>query len=166
VQERHAVFREDLVVTAYTLAAKAHTRTEPRPLDGSSQLAHGCLVALSLAELGLDAPTVAAGLLHEALRCPGGAGSGVARSQLEEFMPGRVMDLVDRVGVMSEVSSLYRGSRQSQGAGDAAVEGGPGQPLGEEAMRRSEYDSGDLADWEGRCGPRRCSWCIFTHAAE
>ncbi len=61
-QERHAIFHSELVSSAYMLAAKAH-RGQHRK-DGSSQLSHCVMTALQLAELGLDADCVAAGLLH------------------------------------------------------------------------------------------------------
>lgn len=59
-------------------------------------------VAKLLAGLGLDAETVAAGLLHEVL-----AGD-LNRSQLMEFMPTSVVRLVDSVENISSMSRLYR----------------------------------------------------------
>nr|AOP12447.1 RSH [Haematococcus lacustris] len=114
LQERHAVFHTDLVCTAYMLASKAHAGQHRK--DGTSMLSHCVMAALQLAELGLDAETVAAGLLHEAL----GTNAGF-RPQVEEFMPRSVIHLMDRVQTISEISSLYRKCK--------------GQ-LGEEKMRR------------------------------
>ncbi|GFH21492.1 RSH [Haematococcus lacustris] len=119
LQERHAVFHTDLVCTAYMLASKAHAGQHRK--DGTSMLSHCVMAALQLAELGLDAETVAAGLLHEAL----GINAGF-RPQVEEFMPRSVIHLMDRVQTISEISSLYRKCK--------------GQ-LGEEKMRRSEYEA-------------------------
>lgn len=113
------MFHTDLVVTAYGLAAKAHEGQLRK--DGTSQLSHCVMTALQLAELGLDAETVAAGLLHEALRYNNAASF---RSQMEEFMPSAVVQLVERVTTISEISQLYRNNPDA---------------LGEEYMRRSEY---------------------------
>ncbi len=63
VQERHSIFHCELLSMAYMLAAKAHAGQLRK--DGTSQLSHGVMTALQLAELGLDAETVAAGLLHQ-----------------------------------------------------------------------------------------------------
>mmetsp|Transcript_3470 Transcript_3470/g.7564 ORF Transcript_3470/g.7564 Transcript_3470/m.7564 type:complete len:710 (-) Transcript_3470:1192-3321(-) len=105
-QERHNVFKTELVSNAYMIAAHAlegHMRK-----DGTSLLSHCVLTALTLADLGLDAETVAGGLLHEVLRC-----NESFRSLLEEFMPKEVVQLVDRVTAISEISQLYRNHRDS-----------------------------------------------------
>ncbi len=83
-QERHAVFHSELVSMAYMLAAKAHAGQLRK--DGSSQLSHAVMTALRLAELGLDAETVAAGLLHE-VRLPAGPSSAL-RSDSFPLAPG------------------------------------------------------------------------------
>ncbi len=70
-QERRAIFHSELVSSAYMLAAKA-PRGQHRK-DGSSQLSHCVMTALQLAELGLDADCVAAGLLHGELHSAAGA---------------------------------------------------------------------------------------------
>jgi GTP pyrophosphokinase len=54
----------------------------------------------------LDESTIAAGLLHESLQQNGGL-----RSQLEEFMSSEVVQMVDRVTTISEISQLYRNHR-------------------------------------------------------
>lgn len=108
LQERHAVFHSELVTLAYMLAAKAHDGQLRK--DGSSQLSHCVMTALQLAELGLDAETVSAGLLHEALRV-----NPAFRSQMEEFMPTAVIQLVDRVTTISEISQLYRNNKEALG---------------------------------------------------
>jgi (p)ppGpp synthase/HD superfamily hydrolase len=104
-QAEHAVFRSEVVVTAYGLAARAHQHQMRK--NGDSVLQHVMAVARSLAGLGLDEETVAAGLLQESLR----GSSGIDRSQLEEFMPPAVVKLVDRVSTISELSRLYRQHR-------------------------------------------------------
>ena len=95
-QERHEIFKSELVCNAVSLASRAY-RGQIRK-DGTSQLSHCVLAALTLADLGLDEGTVAAGLLHEALRNNEGL-----RSQLEEFMPSEVVRMVDRVTTISEI---------------------------------------------------------------
>ncbi|GIL71528.1 hypothetical protein Vretimale_2620 [Volvox reticuliferus] len=99
-QATFPVFHHEVVVTAYGLAAKAHANQLRK--NGDSLLSHCVEVAKVLAGLGLDAETVAAGLLHE---CPS---SDVYRSQLEEFMPPSVVSVLDRINTISEMSRLYR----------------------------------------------------------
>ncbi len=101
-QERHEVFKGELVCNAFSLAARAYS-SHPLRKDGTSQLSHCVLAALTLADLGLDENTVAAGLLHESLR-----GNASLRSQLEEFMPSEVVQMVDRVTTMSEIRCAGR----------------------------------------------------------
>ncbi|KAF5843689.1 hypothetical protein DUNSADRAFT_10864 [Dunaliella salina] len=105
LQERHSIFHTELVANAFLLAAKAHEGQFRK--DGSSQLSHSVLVGLQLAQLGLDAECVAAGLLHEALRSHNSA----LESQMEEFMPSSVMQLVNRVTAISEISCVFRNNR-------------------------------------------------------
>lgn len=127
-QERHGIFHTELVSTAFMLAAKAHQGQMRK--DGTSMLSHSVLVSLNLAELGLDSECVAAGLLHEVLRLNPGF-----RSQMEEFMPSAVVQLVDRVTTISEISQLYRNNRSS---------------MGDEKMRRSKWGRGGAsAIWAG-----------------
>ena len=124
------MFKRELVVNAFSLAARAYKGQMRK--DGTSQLSHCVLVGLTLADLGLDENTIAAGLLHEALRNNEGI-----RGQLEEFMPSEVVRMVravgmrllhaevadlrlppsqvDRVTTISEISSLYRNHRDEVG---------------------------------------------------
>lgn len=85
LQEEHDVFKSELVVTAYCVAARAHLRQLRK--DGSSLMSHCMAVAKTLASTGCDEQTVAAGLVHEVL---GMHGSSLYQSQLEEFMPTEV----------------------------------------------------------------------------
>lgn len=87
VQERYPVFRSELVSTAYTLAVKAHAGQQRK--DGSSMLSHCIMTSVQLADLGLTAESVAAGLLHEVLRV-----KPSFRSQMEEFMPASVVGIL------------------------------------------------------------------------
>ncbi|KXZ51474.1 hypothetical protein GPECTOR_12g437 [Gonium pectorale] len=110
-QAKHAVFSNELVVNAYGLAARAHQSQFRK--NGDSLLSHCVQVAETLAGLGLDAETVAAGLLHECLA------SDMFRSQIEEFMPMSVVNVLDRVNTISEMSRLYR---QHNGSGSFTEE--------------------------------------------
>ena len=81
------MFKSELVTNAFSLASRAYKGQMRK--DGTSQLSHCVLVGLTLADLGLDENTIAAGLLHEALRNNEGI-----RGQLEEFMPSEVVRMV------------------------------------------------------------------------
>uniref|UniRef100_A0A7R9VEP8 RelA/SpoT domain-containing protein n=1 Tax=Chlamydomonas euryale TaxID=1486919 RepID=A0A7R9VEP8_9CHLO len=103
-QERHNVFKSELVVNAYMIAGRAYANQQRH--DGTSVLSHCVLTALTLADYGMDEKTVAAGLLADVLH-----NDEVFRSQLEEFMPSDVVALVDRVTTITTISDLYRGHR-------------------------------------------------------
>lgn len=103
-QERHEVFKCELVCNAYMIAARAYQGQFRE--DRSSVLSHNLLTALTLADFGLDAQTVASGLLADVLRQ-----NHDHRSQLEEFMPSNVVKLVDRVTTISHISDIYRDHR-------------------------------------------------------
>ncbi|MEW5308818.1 MAG: hypothetical protein WDW38_000748 [Sanguina aurantia] len=135
-QEQHAVFKSEQVSLAYMLAVRsqqqlsaaapfsgtaAHTHPSLSPTAGhstappspqrvhtDSPVTRGMAVATLLAEMGLDAETVAAGLLHEVLLL-----TPSFVSQMEEFMPKQVVALVERVVTISDISSLYRGHNHS-----------------------------------------------------
>jgi len=67
LQAQHAVFGDPLVERAFHVAALA---LEGRVrLDGEPRLLHCVSTAGILAELGLDAEAVAAGLLHDVRAC-------------------------------------------------------------------------------------------------
>lgn len=110
-QARHAVFSTELLTNAYMLAARFHAGQTRA--NGETMLSHCLETAYILADLGLDAETVAAGLLHEGFRS-----TPLARCQLEEFMPAQVVQLVDRSTAMSEISRLYRHHRSSMNEED------------------------------------------------
>ena len=89
------MFKSELVCNAFSLASRAYQGQMRK--DGTSQLSHCVLAALTLADLGLGENTIAAGLLHEAIR------NESMRAQLEEFMPSSVVRMVDRVTTMGEI---------------------------------------------------------------
>lgn len=154
------MFRSELVCNAYALASHGYS-SQPLRKDGTSQLSHCVLAALTLADLGLDERAVAAALLHEFLRPMSGMNTSTSstrdplspmmaspstptqgsssphllafRSQLEEFMPSDVVRLVDDVSTISEVSQMYRKAHQEQ-KGQAGEEAGGG--VDDETLRR------------------------------
>ena len=69
-----------LIRQAGDLAARAHAGQQRR--SGEPYVTHPVAVAQIVAELGLDAPTVAAALLHDAVE-----DTGVTVAVLEEFGP-------------------------------------------------------------------------------
>lgn len=95
-----------------SLGVTLTTSTTPTPHrpHTDSPVTRGMAVAVLLAEIGLDAETVAAGLLHEVLLL-----TPSFVSQMEEFMPKQVVALVERVVTISDISSLYRGHSHSIG---------------------------------------------------
>lgn len=103
VQAMYPVFCQELVSTAYCVAARAHRGQQRK--DGAPLIQHCLNVAKVLAAMGLDTETVAAGLLHESL---GSSNSSIYQSQLEEFMPSSVVGLVERVNTITEMSRIYR----------------------------------------------------------
>ena len=72
--------------------------------------AHCCAVARTLADLGVDAPGVAAGLLCDVLES-----TMMTEAQLRKLMPGSMVDIVANVSKLSGVcqvhlSNLLRGA--------------------------------------------------------
>ena len=102
-QAMYPVFCQEVVATAYCVAARAHKGQQRK--DGSPLISHCLNIAKLLASMGLDTETVAAGLLHESLAS---ANSSIYQSQLEEFMPSSVVAAVERVNTISEMSRIYR----------------------------------------------------------
>jgi GTP pyrophosphokinase len=69
-------------------------------------LQHCMHTAMILADLGCPAEVVASGLLHDVLRH-----SPMTIYQLEEFMPGSVVQLVQKVAELSDWSQKYRDNK-------------------------------------------------------
>lgn len=104
VQEKFPVFRTQLLETSYLVAGRAYHGHFRK--NGETLLQHCLETACILADLGLDAETVAAGLLHEVLhhKC-------TSRSQLEEFLHSDVVQLVENVTTLGHVSQVYRDNK-------------------------------------------------------
>jgi len=110
-QEKHAVFDSPIVVKAFNIAAGAHEGQ--RWQDGESFLRHAAETACILADLGLDDTTVAAGLLHAVLDL-----TMMTSEVLHRLLPSAVVEMVERVSRMNEVSQLHRAA---EGSMDAAT---------------------------------------------
>lgn len=89
------------VQRAYTIAATAHAGAMRR--SGMPVLEHLEQTALILARLGLDAPCVAAALLHDCLD-----DTPMTEALLAEYVPPEVTQLVAAVSKASSASQLYR----------------------------------------------------------
>jgi HD domain/Region found in RelA / SpoT proteins len=106
LQAEHAVFRENAVVAAYGLASRAHAGQTRR--SGEPVLEHCIATAVILAELGLPAHVVAAGLLHDVL-----CDTDTQLWQLADTVPPHVAALVGRVAQLNRLSQAYRDNTHS-----------------------------------------------------
>ncbi|GJN11052.1 hypothetical protein PR202_ga29213 [Eleusine coracana subsp. coracana] len=100
-QSTHAVFRDDLVLRAFSVAEAAH-RGQVRA-SGGPYLQHCIETAALLAELGAGSAVVAAGLLHDTVD-----DAGVEYGFISEQFDAGVADLVKGVSNLSHLSRLAR----------------------------------------------------------
>lgn len=91
---------EELVTNAYTFAQQAHENQ--KRYSGDPYFLHVAEVAYELAELGLDAPAIAAGLLHDTIE-----DATATEEEIRERFGDEVLALVD--GVTKLGSLKYRG---------------------------------------------------------
>jgi GTP diphosphokinase / guanosine-3',5'-bis(diphosphate) 3'-diphosphatase len=89
----------DLVCRAYELAARAHN--DQKRVSGEPYIIHPLAVAGTLAELRLDAQTVAAALLHDVAE-----DTDIAIPDLAEEFGAEVASLVDGVTKLVEIAQL------------------------------------------------------------
>ena len=89
-----------LVTKAYEFAKESH-KSQTR-YSGESYFLHPAEVAFSLAEIGMDAPTIAAGLLHDAME-----DAGASAAVIEKDFGAEVLSLVR--GVTKLGALRYRG---------------------------------------------------------
>lgn len=101
LQIAYPVFKSAVVIRAYAVARSAFSGRSRK--DGSSMLSHCVQTATILAELGLDAETVATGLVHDVLD-----DTNLLEEQLRRVLPTQVVDRVVSVTRMSEYCHLYR----------------------------------------------------------
>jgi guanosine-3',5'-bis(diphosphate) 3'-pyrophosphohydrolase len=92
-----------LIEKAYAFAAEAHK--EHKRYSGEPYIMHPTAVAKHLAELGMDASTVAAGLLHDTIE-----DTGVAEETIEQEFGADVRFLVE--GVTKLGKHKYRGAER------------------------------------------------------
>lgn len=92
-----------LVEKAYAFAAEAHK--EQKRLSGEPYMVHLARVAKSIAELGLGAKTVAAGLLHDTIE-----DTGATREQIEKKFGKEILFLVEGVTKLGHLK--YRGTER------------------------------------------------------
>ena len=86
----------ELIQKAYVFAAAAHAG-QPR-LSGEPYLSHPLAVADTLADMGFDEPTVAAGLLHDTVE-----DTSVTIDDIAENFGDEVADIVDGVTKISKI---------------------------------------------------------------
>lgn len=94
------VLYNPIVQTAWTVATTIHAGQ--RRDDGTSMMAHLEETAILAAMLGLDAPPVAAALLHECL-----AESDMTAEMLRSLTTQPVADLVEGVAKATRLTDLY-----------------------------------------------------------
>ena len=86
----------ELIQRAYVFAASAHAGQTR--LSGEPYLSHPLAVAYTLAEMGFDEPTVAAGLLHDTVE-----DTGTTIEDIDEQFGEEVADIVDGVTKISMI---------------------------------------------------------------
>ncbi len=99
----HTPEDEALIQKAYVFAQKAHENV--KRYSGEPYFIHPAAVAKHLAQLGMDAPTVAAGLLHDILE-----DSEVKSEEIEKEFGPEVLFLVE--GVTKLGKHKYRGAER------------------------------------------------------
>ncbi|MEX1369198.1 MAG: HD domain-containing protein [Nannocystaceae bacterium] len=98
---------EGLIERAFEVARRAHS--EQRRRSGEPYLIHPVRVAHGIAQLGLDSPSVAAGLLHDAVE-----DSELTVFELTEQFGREVAAIVDGVTKLGKVPYLSRATQQAE----------------------------------------------------
>ncbi len=98
---------EGLVTRAFEAAQRAHATQ--RRKSGEPYLVHPVRVAHSIAQLGLDSPSVAAGLLHDSVE-----DSEITVFELTEQFGREVATIVDGVTKLGKVPYLSRATQQAE----------------------------------------------------
>ena len=105
IQQTNPAADLDLVRRAYAFAEQAHNGQ--KRLSGGDYITHPLAVAYILAEDGLDATTIAAGLLHDVVE-----DTGVTLAEISRQFGPEVAQLVDGVTKLSRIS--YRSQEYEQ----------------------------------------------------
>ncbi len=98
---------EGLVARAFEAAQRAHATQQRK--SGEPYLVHPVRVAHSIAQLGLDSPSVAAGLLHDSVE-----DSEITVFELTEQFGREVATIVDGVTKLGKVPYLSRATQQAE----------------------------------------------------
>ena len=106
---RFKVKDQSLIEKAYAVAERAHR--DQKRFSGESYISHPLRVASFLCELGLDATTVAACLLHDTLE-----DTSLSRGELEKEFGKEIAFLVDGVTKLSKIE--YSDSPRQTRPGD------------------------------------------------
>jgi GTP diphosphokinase / guanosine-3',5'-bis(diphosphate) 3'-diphosphatase len=107
MRRRHSHPDEGLVTRAFEAAQRAHAAQ--RRQSGEPYFVHPVRVAHSIAQLGLDASSVAAGLLHDAVE-----DSEITVFELTEQFGREVATIVDGVTKLGKVPYLTRATQQAE----------------------------------------------------
>jgi GTP diphosphokinase / guanosine-3',5'-bis(diphosphate) 3'-diphosphatase len=107
LRRRHAHPDEGLITRAFEAAQRAHSAQ--RRKSGEPYLIHPVRVAHSIAQLGLDSCSVAAGLLHDAVE-----DSEITVFELTEQFGREVATIVDGVTKLGQVPYLTRATQQAE----------------------------------------------------
>src|SRR5262245_32943483 len=107
IQGYHAAADLGLVQRAYAFAAKAHDGQLRR--SGDPYVIHPLGVALTIAELKLDVPSVCAGLLHDCVE-----DTSATTEQITESFGGEIAFLVDGVTKLGKIPWNNKEERQAE----------------------------------------------------
>lgn len=106
-KSRYTQAENDLISRAQAFAAKAHAGQKRK--SGDDYIIHPESVAHYLAEWGMDAPTIAAGLLHDVVE-----DTGVTLDQIEKEFGDNVAKLVDGVTKLGGVKQVEHDDEPTQ----------------------------------------------------
>ena len=101
LQAQCEVFHDDVVVRAFAFANQAHAGQQRR--NGEPVFVHCVETAKTLAELGLTADVVAAGLLHDVID-----DTRITEPQLHSHFADSIVQMVCKVSRMSTICQLNR----------------------------------------------------------
>ncbi len=107
LRRRHTHLDEGLITRAFEAAQRAHA--SQRRKSGEPYFIHPVRVAHSIAQLGLDSSSVAAGLLHDAVE-----DSEITVFELTEQFGREVANIVDGVTKLGKVPFLTRATQQAE----------------------------------------------------
>lgn len=97
-----------VVIKAYNYAEMAHSNAQIR-LSGERYFIHPYNVALILADLHVDVPTIAAGLLHDVVE-----DTGITYEQIKKEFGEEIANMVDGVTKLSKVKYRNKEERQAE----------------------------------------------------